>query len=107
MARFLKTLLIVVAVVLVPLRTMAAVMVDLASPVHQQTEIAQAAVKAEPDGSARCEVRVPHCAGGAITDAAREPQVAESATSPVPLAERSAPAFIPERLDRPPLALLR
>jgi len=100
-------LLIVVAVAVIPPRTMAAAIDDLSAEVHEQMQAVQGSSQTEPEGSTRCDSRVPHCPGGALSDATRGPLLAAFADSRMPLVERGAPAFVPRPLDRPPPALLR
>lgn len=107
MTKFLKTVLIAITVVLVPLRTMAAVNIDFSPGAHRLLTIAQAPAEAEPGGASSCAHSVSHCPSGALSDAPRVATTTGVATSRVPHAERAAQAFVPETLDRPPLTPLR
>ena len=100
-------LLIVVGVAVIQPRTMAAAIGDPSAEVHEQMQAVQGSSQTEPEGFSRCDSRVPHCPGGALSGAARGPLLAAVADSRMPLAERGTPVFIPRPLDRPPRAPLR
>lgn len=118
--RNLKTLLLVLMIALLPLRGLAAVTVGLCAAGHSDQAVAVqgdhghgAASNAHhgsgdsPAKSATptCSSCVEHCSGAAF--APHAPQAVHApavAYDRIFLAERVAPAFITDQLDRPPLA---
>ena len=116
----LRTLLIVVLVALMPLRAVAAVTIGFCAAGHQELAIPShaehghdAQVHAHVGGdqppakpaTASCSICVEHCSGAAFASSIAQPVGAGPvAQERVFLAERGAPAFILDQLDRPPLA---
>jgi hypothetical protein len=108
--RRLKTLVVLVLLALLPLRAVAAVTIGLCA-MDQKQEVASAhhgceeERPAQTQKSSSCSICVEHCSSAAFVLPAVQ-SVAGQAMSEagVPLAERVAPAFFPEHLDRPPLA---
>lgn len=116
----LKTLIILLLVVLMPLRAMAAVTIGFCATGHDHSAVAahgsdhHGAAGHEHHGNddtpaktdaPSCSSCVEHCSGAAFAPAADrapgEPAVARDRTI---LAARAAPAFFSDQLDRPPLA---
>jgi hypothetical protein len=61
-------------------------------------------VPADPDPQ-RCSICVEHCSSAAFATAeSRQVSTIAIEEQSLPRAERSAPAFFPDQLDRPPLA---
>lgn len=118
MRSLLKTLAIFLLVALMPVRAMAAVTIGFCASGHEDPGITvQAAHAHETVGHAHhddapaqpvepsCNVCAEHCASAAFApsaDVAVESRpVGHDRTRP---AARNAPAFVPDQLDRPPLA---
>lgn len=120
MPRALKTLAVLLIALLLPLRAVAAVTIGYCPAGHQDMALAatdghgQSAVPHSHHGAEHqpvkpatptCGVCVEHCSSAAFAPSARPvlevPAVAQDRSI---LAERSALAFFPDHLDRPPLA---
>lgn len=123
MASPLKTLVVLLLAVLLPMRALAAVTIGYCAGGHQHMAVAahgghgqDTESRADHDdddqpakpATTSCSTCVEHCSNAAVAPPAAQavatPAVAQDRTF---LAERVAPAFIPDQLDRPPLALLR
>ena len=120
MSRMLRTLIVVLLAALLPLRAVAAVTIGYCAAGHQDMAVAvhgdhghgaeshaqhggdeQPAKPATPS----CSICVEHCSGAAFAPSANQAMNASAvARDPILLAERPAPAFFPDQLDRPPLA---
>jgi hypothetical protein len=116
----LRTLLIVVLVALMPIRAVAAVTIGFCAAGHQEAAVPShaehghdAQVHAHHGGdqppakpaTPSCSSCVEHCSGVAFaTSMAQSVEAGPVAQVRVFLAERVAPAFILDQLDRPPLA---
>lgn len=119
----LRTLVVLLLAFLLPLRAVAAVTIGYCATGHQDMTVAahgdhtqgasshanhgadeQPAKPATPS----CSICVEHCSSAAFAPSSVQavdfPPVAQD---PVFLAERVAPAYFPNQLDRPPLAALR
>ena len=109
MALSIRTLVILVLVAMMPVRAMAAVTIGACAADHQ---VAAVDAHAAHDHGAHgqpvkpdCSNCVEHCSGATFAPSAAQPVTGIAITeSSAPLAERAAPAFISEQLDRPPLA---
>lgn len=120
MPRALKTLAVLLLVAVMPLRAMAAVTIGFCASGHQDTTAAAQAGHAHGaaahqahhghDAPAQpvepsCNVCAEHCSSAAFApsaDTAIESRpIGQNRTQ---LAARNAPAFVPDQLDRPPLA---
>ena len=119
MPRALKTLAVLLLVAVMPLRAMAAVTIGFCASGHQDTGVpVQAAHAHEAAGHAHhghdapaqpvepsCNVCAEHCSSAAFAlsaDIAIESRpIGRDRTQ---LSARNAPAFVPDQLDRPPLA---
>ncbi len=120
MPRALRTLVVLILAFLLPLRAVAAVTIGYCAAGHQDMVVAAHGDHGQSEGShARhdvgdqpakpatpsCNICVEHCSGAAFA-----PSAAQAVASPAVardrnfLAERVAPAFITDQLDRPPLA---
>jgi hypothetical protein len=123
MPRALRTLVLLLLVAMLPLRAMAAVTIGFCAMGQEDSIVAahgdhgqDAGSHAHHDGDDQpakhatpsCNICVEHCSNAAVA-----PSAAQAVASPavaqdrIFLAERVAPAFIPDQLDRPPLAPLR
>lgn len=120
MPRALKTSVVLILALLLPLRAVAAVTIGYCATGHQDMAIAahgdhghgaeshaqhgndeQPAKPAAPS----CSICVEHCSGAVFAPSAEWALTAPAvARDPLRLAERLAPAFFPDQLDRPPLA---
>jgi len=123
MPRALRTLAILLLVALLPLRAMAAVTMGFCAAGHQDMVVAAHGDHGQGAGShahhgggdqrakpatPSCSICVEHCSSAAFAPSADQAVSAPAvAQDPIFLAERVAPAFIPDQLDRPPLAPLR
>ena len=120
MPRTLKTLAVLLIALLLPLRAVAAVTIGYCPAGHQDMALAasdghgQIAVSHSHHGTEHqpvkpatptCGVCVEHCSSAAFAPSA-SPVLGAPAIAhlDIYLAERSAPAFFPDQLDRPPLA---
>jgi hypothetical protein len=102
-----KILLLAVIVALLPLRSMAALMAGSCAAAQEESALAQSTVPAQDSGVDFGNADT-HCPGTAfLANAAETPLLASSDGRGVVLVERTGPAFVPDKLDRPPLALLR
>lgn len=107
-----KIVLVALMVALLPLRSIAGA-IAVFCPAQQLAEsYSQAPVQPAEQGhnneSVPCGLCVVHCASGAfVANSGLGAIMAEFAEACIPHAERNAAAFIPDQLDRPPLALLR
>jgi hypothetical protein len=102
-----KILLLALVVALLPLRSMATLMAGSCADAQEETALAQSAVQAQDSdaGSAKADS---HCPGPAfLANAPAAPLLAPSEGRGAVLVQRTGPAFVPDKLDRPPLALLR
>jgi len=120
MPRTLKALVVLVLVVLMPLRAMAAVTVGLCAAGHDESAAATHAESGHgtsvhahhgsdnpPDkpGAPSCSACVEHCSGAAFApSAARAVSAPAVVRDRILFAGRIAPAFSSDPLDRPPLA---
>jgi hypothetical protein len=120
MPRTLKALVVLVLVVLMPLRAMAAVTVGLCATGHDESAAATHAESGHgtsvhahhgsdnpPDkpGAPSCSACVEHCSGAAFApSAARAVSAPAVVRDRILFAGRIAPAFSSDPLDRPPLA---
>lgn len=119
----LKTLVVLLFAVLLPLKALAAVTIGYCAAGHQHMAVVahgdhgqDAGSRAHHDGddqpakpaTTSCSTCVEHCSNAAVAPSAAQavatPTVAQDRTF---LAELIEPAFIPDQLDRPPLAPLR
>jgi hypothetical protein len=108
-----KILLVVIIVGLLPLRSIAAAVTafcyagqQVASS-HSQIQ-SRVPGQGHGDEASRCSLCVAHCPSGILISQSGPPALAAGfGESRIPLAERDALAFIPDPLDRPPLALIR
>jgi dienelactone hydrolase len=123
MPRALRTLTVLLLAFLLPLRAVASVTIGYCAAGHQELAVAAHGDHGQVSGShARhggdeqpakpatpsCSICVEHCSGAAFAPSADQAVSAPAvAQDPVLLAERVAPAFFPDQLDRPPLASLR
>jgi len=123
MPRALRTLAILLLVALLPLRAMAAVTMGFCAAGHQDMAVAAHGEHGQGTGShshhgggdqpakpttPSCSICVEHCSSAAFAPSAdRAVSASAVAQDPIFLAERVAPAFFPDQLDRPPLAPLR
>jgi len=97
-----KILLLAVILALLPLRSMAALMADSCAAAQEELVIHGQGFGVD-SGSADT-----HCPGTAfLANAVALPFFAPSDGRGVVLVERTGPAFVPDKLDRPPLARLR
>ena len=106
----LRTLVVLLLVLLLPLRAVAAVTIGLCAMGQQEAPAAHQGCDEHPAEStpSPCNICVEHCASAVFALCAPQSATGNAvAESNRPLAERVAPAFVPEQLDRPPLALLR
>jgi hypothetical protein len=102
-----KILLLALIVALLPLRSMAALMAGSCALGQDGAAVAQSMAHSE-DSQAGSPKADTHCPTAVfILTAAPAPLSARSHERGIALVERSAPAFVPDKLDRPPLALLR
>jgi hypothetical protein len=123
MPHALRTLVIVLLAALLPLRALAAVTTGYCAAGHQDMTVAAHGDHGQDAGShahhggddqpakpatPSCSSCVEHCSNAAVA-----PSAAQAVASPavaqdrIFVAERVAPAFVPDQLDRPPLAPLR
>jgi len=123
MPRTLRTLAVLVLVALTPLRAMAAVTIGFCATGHDHSGVAAHGSHAHDaagherhgtdhppakNDATSCSSCVEHCSGAAFAPSAdRAPGVPAVARDRTILAERAAPAFLTDPIDRPPLALLR
>ena len=119
----LRTLVVLLLAALLPLRALAAVTIGYCAAGHQDMTVAAHGEHVQAAGShahhggddppakpatPSCSICVEHCSNAAVA-----PSAAQAVASPavaqdrIFFAERVAPAFIPDQLDRPPLAPLR
>ena len=119
----LRTLVVLFFAALLPLRAVAAVTIGYCAAGHQDMTVAAhgehgqaAGSHAHHDGDDQpakpatpsCSICVEHCSNAAVAPSAAQAVVSPAvAQDRIFLAERVAPAFIPDQLDRPPLAPLR
>jgi hypothetical protein len=115
MLRALKLFAVMILVALMPLRAVAGVTIGFCASGHQDRAVSAHAdhgehaqhehgAPAKPVESS-CNVCAEHCSSAAFalsTELALQPQPA--ALDRATFAERHAPAFFPDHLDRPPLA---
>jgi hypothetical protein len=102
-----KMLLLALIVALLPLRSMAALMTGSCAAAQEEIVLAQSTVQAQ-DSTAGSGSADTHCPGLAfLANASAAPLLAPSDGRSGVLVERTGPAFVPDTLDRPPLALLR
>jgi hypothetical protein len=117
MSRRIQILIVLLLIALVPIRAIASVAIGFCVAGHQSA--AEHAHDGGDHGPAQhhgdeapgdvnhsCSYCAAHCTGAvfvAPADAARFPVSATAA--PIPFGERLASGFVPEHLDRPPLAL--
>jgi len=119
----LRTLVVLFLAVLLPLRALAAVTIGYCAAGQQDMTVAahgdhgqdarshahhggddQPAKPATPS----CSICVEHCSNAAVAPSAAQAVVSPAVVQDrIFLVERVAPAFIPDQLDRPPLAPLR
>jgi hypothetical protein len=107
MRRPAKILLLAVIVALLPLRSIAALIADSCGLEHEQMAAAQSIVEMQYSeaGSGKADT---HCPGAVfLLAAAPAPLPARTDERGIALVQRRAPAFFPDKLDRPPLALHR
>ncbi len=123
MPRTLRTLAILLLAALLPLRAVAAVTIGYCAAGHQDMTVAAHGGHGQDGGShahhgnddqpakpatPSCSICVEHCSNTAVAPSASQAVSAPAvAQDPIFLAERVAPAFFPDQLDRPPLAPLR
>jgi len=101
-----KILLLAVIVALLPLRSMAALMAGSCGLEQEQMVAAQSIVHGQ-DSEAAGKADT-HCPSAVfLLTAAPAPLAARSHERGITLVPRSARAFFPDKLDRPPLALHR
>jgi len=100
-------LLLIVIVALLPLRSIAAAMAGSCAAAQEEIAATQSTADAQDTraGSGKADT---HCPGAVFLPAAAPaPLPARSDERGIALAERSAPTFVPDPLDPPPLSLLR
>ena len=114
MPRALRTLVLLLLVAMLPLRAMAAVTIGFCAMGHEDSVVAAHAHHDGDDQPAKpatpsCSICIEHCSNAAVALSAVQAVDAPAAIAQdrILLAERVAPAFISDQLDRPPLALLR
>ena len=113
MPRALRTLVLLLLVAVLPLRAMAAVTIGFCAMGHEDSVVAAHAHHDGDDQPAKpatpsCSICIEHCSNAAVAPSAARAVVSPAvAQDRIFLAERVAPAFISDQLDRPPLALLR
>ncbi len=116
-----RTLVILLLVAMMPIRAVAGVAMAFCATGHQEMPAAHAVhgahagaghalhdagevPPADPDPQ-RCSICIEHCSSAAFATAEFRQVSAIAIEEPLlPRAERSAPAFFPDQLDRPPLA---
>lgn len=106
----LRTLVVLLLALLLPLRAVAAVTMGLCAMGQQEAPAAHQGCDEQPAKSApsTCNLCVEHCSSAVFALCAPQSATGNAVTeSSLPLAERVAPAFVPDQLDRPPLASLR
>jgi len=116
MRRGLKALLVVVLLGLLPLRAVAAVTIGFCAAGHQQTAVAADAAhghgtqhgqhepKAPGDLNPGCSYCAEHCAGATFVAPSECSSVAVAGAGPIPFGGLFAAGFVPDHLERPPLA---
>ena len=120
MPRALKTFAVLLLAFLLPLRAVAAVTIGYCAAGHQDMAVAAHGDHGQSAGShahhggeelptkpatPSCSICVEHCSGAAFAPSASQAMNAPAvARDSILLAERLAPAFFPDLLDRPPLA---
>ena len=117
MSRRIQTLIVLLLIALVPMRAIASVAIGFcvaghppaAAHAHDGADNGAAqdhGDEAPGDVSHGCSYCAGHCTGASFvapSDTARFPVSANAA--PIPFGEQLASGFVPEHLDRPPLAL--
>lgn len=117
MSRCIQTLIVLLLIALVPMRAIASVAIGFCVAGHQPAAVhahdggdhgaaQHHGDEAPGDVNHGCSYCAGHCTGAsfvALSDAARFPASANAA--PIPFGEQLASGFVPEHLDRPPLAL--
>lgn len=111
----LKTLAVLLLAVLLPMRALAAVTIGYCAAGHQEAAVEAHAGHHHGDhgqpakpATPTCGTCVEHCSNAAVAPSAAQAVAAPAVVQDrIFLAERVAPAFIPDQLDRPPLAPLR
>jgi hypothetical protein len=112
-----RTLVILLLVAMMPIRAVAGVAMAFCATGHQEMPAAHGGhatgdhalhdtgdSPADPDPK-RCSICIEHCSSAAFAIAEFRQISALAIEEPLlPRAERSAPAFFPDQLDRPPLA---
>jgi hypothetical protein len=102
-----KILLLAVIVALLPLPSMGALMAGACDFGQEQIAAGQSMVHAQ-DSEASSSKADTHCPSAVfLLAAAPAPLAARSDERGIAHVQRSAPAFFPDKLDRPPLALHR
>jgi hypothetical protein len=118
MPRALKFFAVLVLVAVLPLRAVAGVTIGFCASGHKGMGVAaQAAYQGHEAGAhagdnaptqpleSSCNICAEHCSSAAFAiPAATDVDVRPAETDRTLLAERNAPAFVPDQLDRPPLA---
>lgn len=119
MSRTLRTIAVLVLVALMPVRAVAAVTIGLCAAGNPEAAVPShaehghdAQVRAHggdqppaKPATPSCSICVEHCSGAAFAPSIAQPvDAGPVAQERVFLAERIAPAFILDQLDRPPLA---
>jgi hypothetical protein len=118
MPRALKFFVVLVVMAVLPLRAVAGVTIGFCASGHKGTGVAaQAAYQGHEAGAHAgdyapaqpvqfsCNICAEHCSSAALAiSAATDVDVRPAEPDRTLLAERNAPAFVPDRLDRPPLA---
>jgi len=120
MPRTLRTIAVLVLVALIPLRAVAAVTIGLCAAGHHEVSVPAETGHGhdahahghhggdEPPAkpaAPSCSTCVEHCSNAAFAPSFGQPVVLERVAQHLAfLAERGAPAFILDQLDRPPLA---
>jgi hypothetical protein len=117
MSRRVQTLVVLLLIALVPMRAIASVAIGFCAASHQPAAAhahdggdhgaaQHHGDEAPGDASHGCSYCAAHCTGAvfvASSDAVRFPACANA--EPIPFGEQLASGFVPEQLDRPPLAL--
>jgi len=112
-----QTLVILLLVAMMPIRAVAGVAMAFCATGHQETPAAHGGhaagdhathdtgdSPADPDPQ-RCSICIEHCSSAAFAIAeSRQISAIAIEEQLLPRAVRSAPAFFPDQLDRPPLA---
>ena len=106
MPRALRILAVLLLVALMPLRAVAGVTIGFCASGHNDVGVAAHGddFPAQPIDPS-CNICAEHCSSAALAiPAATDVDLRPAGPDRTLLAERNAPAFVPDQLDRPPLA---